>query len=733
MRGAIPLFALATYCCACVARPAPLPPPGPAPAAPSLPAPQPLAPAVRVDMTPARALHSFRPARALGAAIDRLPASALDTLYSPSRLGPVQAAGWGVVSYRLNTELHVEAWHWNPNGAWSDPAGRGYFTGAAAAATAKPIHASFGYPLPARGFTHNEGTEEEGYSRLTDGDPATYWKSNPYLSPAFTGESDAAWPQWIVVDLGSVQGVDAIRIAWADPYATRFEVDRFSGDDPLRKPADGRWLPMPGGSVDHARGGITTVRLAPSPVPTRFVRVLMTESSNTCARRDTLGHEDRRSCVGYAIREVSVGTLAADGTLHDLVRHAPRQEQTATDCSSVDPWHEPGDIASEGVQTGLDFFYASGVTRGLPAMLPVAVLYGTPDDAAAEIAYVEKRGYPISYVELGEEADGQYMTPEHYAALYLQFAAAIHAVDPKLPLGGPVFTGQNEDIQAWPDARGDTSWFGRFLRYLQAHGRLSDLGFMSFEHYPFDPCKVTWDGLYDEPRLIRHIMQVWRDDGLPPGVPMLATEVNISSEANEPFLDVFGALWLADYVGAFLGGGGEATYYFHDLPEPISPSCDGTWGGFTMFKVGDDVAVPPQPLSQSFAAHLVTQEWVQPGDAEHVLFPASSEVVDRAGRVVVTAYPVHRPDGAWSILLVNKDRTAAHPVRIVFRGGDGADRSFVGDVDVATFGADQYAWHPDGANGHADPDGPIARTRAPAAAVYSLPRASVTVIRGEVR
>jgi hypothetical protein len=53
-------------------------------------------------------------------------------------------------------------------------------------------------------------------------------------------------------------------------------------------------------------------------------------------------------------------------------------------------------------------------------------------------------------------------------------------------------------------------------------------------------------------------------------------------------------------------------------------------------------------------------------------------------------------------------------------------------VDVATFGADQYTWHPDGPNGRADPDGPIARTREPAAGVYSLPRASVTVIRGAV-
>ena len=36
----------------------------------------------------------------------------------------------------------------------------------------------------------------------------------------------------------------------------------------------------------------------------------------------------------------------------------------------------------------------------------------------------------------------------------------------------------------WPDAQGRTSWLGRFLDYLRAHGRLQDLAFMSFEHYP---------------------------------------------------------------------------------------------------------------------------------------------------------------------------------------------------------------------------------------------------------
>jgi hypothetical protein len=683
---------------------------------------------IRVDAAADHVVQSFVPTATLGAGIDRIPTAATDKLFARPVLERVLEAGWQTVSYRQNTELYVEAWHWNPTGTWSDPAGKGYFTGSAEPAA--PIHHSFGYLLPHRGFTRNDGVES-GYSRLTDGDLASYWKSNPYLTRRFTGEDDGLHPQWVTLDLAAPREVSALRIAWADPYARRYRVQYWTGQDPIKQPTRGTWVTFPGGIVEDGGGGTATLRLAPSPLAVRFLRIWMTESSGTC---DTHGSADPRNCVGYAIRELFLGTASADGSFHDLVRHIPDPDQTATLCSSVDPWHEPADVNDKRDQVGLDLFYTSGYTRGLPAMVPVSMLYGTPEDSAAEIAYLEKRGYPISWIEMGEEPDGQYMLPEDYAALYLQWATALHGVDPGLKLGGPVFEGVNEDILAWPDAEGRSSWLGRFVDYLKAYGRLADLAFVSFEHYPYEPCEIQWSSLYDEPALIRHILDVWRDDGVPPDVPMLVTELNIAWQTGESFVDTFGALWLADFAGAFLEAGGDGLYYFHYLPMGLHHGCHGSMGTFGMFTVDSDYRIQ-QPTSQFFASQLINQEWVEPGDGRHEVYRARGDVLDPAGHALVTAYALRRPDGQWAVMLVNKDQENPHTVKIVFDEGETkGERTFAGPVTLVSFGSEQYRWHPEATGGRADPDGPAARSTLTAdpQTAYTLPRASMTVVRGRL-
>ena len=436
---------------------------------------------VRIDMTPSHVIV-FDPDKALGSSIDILAADQIDKIYSKEIIKESLSAGWGPITYRQNTELSIGAWHWNPNGTWSDPANSsGYFVGTIE--IRDPIQKSYGYSLPHRGMTRTDWSEEQ-YGRLTDGNESTFWKSNPYLTKKFTGEDDFLHPQWIVINFDTPQMINTIRIAWANPYATKYVVQYWTGKEAFDEPTDGSWVTFSNGEVVEGKGGTTTLKLSSIPVKTQFLRIWMTESSNTC---DTHGKEDVRNCLGYAVNEIYSGNWTMNGKLVDLVTHAPSQNQTATNVSSTDPWHSSKDVVSSRVQTGMDLFFTSGITNNLPAMIPISMIYSTPEDATAQITYVKKKNYPISFIEMGEEPDGKNTLPEDYAALYLQFATALHKVDPNLKLGGPIFEGVLEDIRVWPNAEGKASWLGRFIDYLKTHGRLNDLAFVSFEHYPFTP------------------------------------------------------------------------------------------------------------------------------------------------------------------------------------------------------------------------------------------------------
>lgn len=587
---------------------------------------------VRVDTTPAHAIK-FDPDLALGSSMDILPKDQVDVVYSDPLLKEALSAGWGPITYRQNTELTVAAWHWNPNGTWSDAAHQnGYFTGSAE--PKETIRNSFGYPLAHRGNTRGDGSANT-YSRLTDLDESSYWKSNPYLTKKFTGEDDALHPQWVVIEFDAPQEISAIRVAWANPYALKYTVqywvgeDAFDRQDALNKQTTGVWRAFPSGEVQDGQGGTRMLKLATLPVRTRFLRMWMTQSSNTC---DSHGRDDPRNCVGYAVNEIYAGNFTAAGEFIDLVTHAKGQNQTATFVSSMDPWHAAADI----------------------------------------------------------------------------------------------------DIAVWPDAQGRTSWMGRFIGYLKEHGRLNDLTFVSFEHYPFAPCAVSWSDLYREPDLVRHILQVWRDDGVPENVPLMITESNLSWALTQPMADVFAALWLADNAGSFLVNGGAAFYHSPIQPEPLRPGCHG-WSTYGNFVANEKLEIL-QHTSQYFASRMINIEWVKHGTGVHQLSPAAADLRDDAGHVLITAYAAKRPDGEWSLMLINKDRSNAHSVKIEFTEDGGASRHFLGPVTMVTFGAEQYVWHPEGATSHADPDGPPANSTlsVKSGEGFKLPKASVTVLRGKL-
>lgn len=681
------------------------------------------------------AVNRFDPRSTFGAGLDGHGAGVVAEVFTAANIAAMKTVGVAMATYRLRTELGVRAWHWNPRGRWSDSARqRGYWTSDDSSAT--PILLTHGYRLPRRGTT--DENDVSGYSRLDDGDTASFWKSNPYLDHRFTGTSDSLLPQWVIVDLGRPLPVNAMRIHWGEPHAAAFRAQFWQGENvhDMDESPPGRWVTFPGGTERAGRGGTELRRLGEAAVRARFVRLVLTASAYGSA---VTAPTDPRDSSGYAIRELAIGTMEGD-TLRDAVRHGMlSSRQSTTYASSTDPWHRASDVDRQLEQPGFDRVFRSTLTFGRPAMVPVPVLYGIPGDAAAEVRFLRRRGYAVGRIEMGEEPDGQFVTPEDYATLYAQAARAIRADWPSAPLGGPGFQGlESRAMFAWPSDSAGGTWIPRFLAALRARGRPGDFTFFSFEWYPYDDvCTDPAPQLAAaSARLTDRLARVARD-GLPRDVPRVISEYGYSAFAGRAQVGIEGALLNADIVGRFLMLGGRAAYLYGWEPTSLdkSPRCDG-WGNNMLFLADDRRRIRARVATYRGARMLMTA-WASPRGGEHVMYAAESDARDADGNELLSAYVLRRPDGTWATLLVNKDPARSYRVRLAFRTGpDGrterprtSGRRPGERRTVISYSAAQYAWHADSARGHPTRSAPPSVGTARAGAAVVVPPYSLTVIR----
>jgi hypothetical protein len=666
-------------------------------------------------------VNKFVPSEAIGAGVDGHERGDCARMFSAKNIHEMLSAGLGPLTYRLRTELAGEVWHWNPRGTWSDAEHNcGYWT--SDEHSDAPITVSYGYRLPRRGNTIDQANDD-GYSRITDGDETSFWKSNPYLDSHFTGEPGNAHSQWVVIDLGKITPVNSIRLHWGTPYAEQLRVEYWTGKDPMHLHLDQRddWRPFQHGLTDHGSGGDETVRLSDKPVSVQFVRIVMNRSSGT-----TELSSDIRDRVGFALREVEVGTTDSSGNFRDALHHAPeRHTQSIVYVSSTDPWHRAGDRDDRTEQPGLDFILQSKLTNDLPVLVPVGVLYDTPDNAVAEIKFLLSRGCQLNEIELGEEPDGQWVSPEDFGALYAEMARGIRSLSSRLKLGGPSLQNFESHLLTWPNAAGNRFWMNRFLKHLQTKD--APFEFFSFEYYPFDNiCDDAAPQLPHIPARLGSMISSLRSDGVPLNIPWLLTEYGYSVFAGRHEVDVEGALFQADVVATFLTLGGSRSYLYGYEPNYLTDELKCSWGNLMMLQMqrnSEDV----NRLSTYHSSRLITQEWMKPGTGSHEIFP----VVVEQGNPTLTAYAVRRPDNQWSILAINKDPTRSAILTIKFKFSEPRRLvTFSDKIDMAQFSRQHYAWRDDGANGRPIRSLPPAQWRGETAAPYILPPYSITVLRG---
>jgi hypothetical protein len=668
------------------------------------------------------------PTEALGAGVDGHEKGECAQMFTDKNITEMLSAGLGPLTYRLRTELGSEVWHWNPRGTWSDPVHNcGYWT--SDDSLGEPINVSYGYRLPRRGNTIDQANDD-GYSRIADGDPNSFWKSNPYLDSHFTGESEDAHPQWVVIDLGAPKLINAIRIHWGTPYATRYRIEYWPGDDPmhLHSDDDDDWQPFANGKIDDAHAASDPVRLTERPRAVQFVRILMSRSSHVAAASSG----DIRDSLGFAINEIDLGKMGQDGRFHDHVRHAPdRHRQTIIYTSSTDPWHRVEDIDYSTEQPGLDFILRSKLTNNLPVLIPVGVLYDTPENAVAEIQYLLRRNYRLEGIELGEEPDGQWVSPEDYAALYAGVARRLAELKSPLKVGGPSLQNFEDQLLTWTDASGNRSWMNRFLKYIR--GARVRFDFLSFEFYPFDNvCVDAAPYLLEIPKRLGAMMASLRKDGVPADIPWFITEYGYSVFAGQPEVDIEGALFTADTVGAILTLGGAKPYLYGYEPNYLQDELKCSWGNLMILQ-SSPKSDQLNRLSTYYAAQVLTKEWMQPVNEPHEVFPLTIKQAKPGSPSAVTVYAVRRPDKQWSLLAINKNPKRAAQLKVEFNlPGAKEPLSYAGQVDVIQFSRAQYSWRSDGPNGHPIRSLPPAHSTREASTFYDLLPYSLTILRGKL-
>ncbi len=662
----------------------------------------------RVDIDPTRVLREFEPQTYFGGCLDGGLKGSVRPLYRSKNVEAMGSMGIKSLSYRLRTELGCEAWHWNPEGSWSDEARKqGYWT--SSAVPTKPIQLTWGYYLPRRGNTYDQANND-GYSRIDDGDPNTYWKSNPYLDPDLSGDRKVC-PEWIVVDLHHKAHVNGIRIRWANPFAVRFRIEYWQGEEDLNDDdrPKGAWKVFPNGIREHGLGGDEVINLG-TVRNTRFVRILLLSSSHTA---EPAGYLDPRDKMGYAVREIELGSLV-NGALEDEIVHQKDKDQTAIFTSSTDPWHRAVDRDVNTEQPGFDLVLKSGLVRSRPSLLPVSALYGTPEDAQAEIRWLRARHFPLSGLEIGEEPDGQCVDPEDYAVLYVQFAKAIKAVAPDLAVGGPCLQRTLADYSRFPNHHA-TSWMARFARSMNDRDQLGCLNFASFEWYPLEkPYGDLDDDLTTSSDLLTRAVAKLRSAGLPSNVPWYITEYGYAALAGPKEVDLPDAILNADIAARFLQLGGKAAFQYGFEPGALDSDYDHQWGNLISWLV-DKSGNAKYPMPAYWTARMLTSQWCSSKGGVHRLVQSTSS--DR----MITTYVLRRPDPTYSVLLLNKDSKRSRTLTLQVRGKS------VKTGSISQFGRAQYAWKEAGKAGH-----PI-RTYPPADRPFNgsvvLPPMSVTVVR----
>ncbi len=300
-------------------------------------------------------------------------------------------------------------------------------------------------------------------------------------------------------------------------------------------------------------------------------------------------------------------------------------------------WGDHNDLT--GAQ--IDAYIAQCRALGAQPAISVRLLGGSPERAAALVRYVNiEKKYDVRYWSIGNEPtlyatrdQVDYDTARHNRE-WRAMALAMRAVDPTIQLVGPDI--HQFDVSGGPRDAAGRQWLREFL---QANGDLVSV--VAIHRYPFpkqpsDPSPTAadlranspeWDALI--PALRSIIRDVTGHD-----LPVAVTEVNSNwtgAARGDATPDTLAsAIWWADVLGRLIQQRTDQVGHF----AIYGPGRQG-WGLIEKFKV--------RP------AYYVFQLYGRFGS--ELIYSSSADPL-------VALFAARRPDGALTLMLVNRADTA---------------------------------------------------------------------------
>jgi hypothetical protein len=208
------------------------------------------------------------------------------------------------------------------------------------------------------------------------------------------------------------------------------------------------------------------------------------------------------------------------------------------------------------------------------------------------------------------------------------------------------------------------------------------------------------------------------------------TEYGYSAFGGPAEVELPAALLNTEAVAGFFSHGGSEAYVYGLEPGELlrEPGCH-RWGN-NLLLLDDSERETQFRLPAYYAARLLTHAWADSGGGSHSLYATTVEVAgpqDRAG--LLSAYALHRPDGRWALLLINRDPRQGWTIETTRQTAPGITVPLEGPWEVWQYSGAQYRWREDGRHGHPDrSDPPEYRLDQSGAGPLELGPYSVTVI-----